>query len=97
MLQQQQLIELIRSNKVEEALDFAKSHVAERTEDGDEYIFSELERTLALLAFDEPAVSPFGDLMSQAHKQKVLYLLYYTQYQFRSPCIYMLVYRFVTY
>lgn len=36
ILQQQQLIELIRQRDVEKALDFAQTHLVERAEDGDE-------------------------------------------------------------
>lgn len=31
----------------------------------------ELERTLALLAFEKPQNSPFSDLLEQSHRQKV--------------------------
>lgn len=34
-------------------------------------VLSELERTLALLAFEKPQNSPFSDLLEQAHRQKV--------------------------
>lgn len=32
---------------------------------------TELERTLALLAFEKPHNSPFADLLEQSHRQKV--------------------------
>lgn len=32
---------------------------------------NELERTLALLAFEKPQNSPFADLLEQSHRQKV--------------------------
>lgn len=32
---------------------------------------TELERTLALLAFEKPEKSPFADLLEQSHRQKV--------------------------
>lgn len=32
---------------------------------------TELERTLALLAFEKPQNSPFADLLDQSHRQKV--------------------------
>ncbi|XP_067932085.1 glucose-induced degradation protein 8 homolog [Watersipora subatra] len=70
-IQQQQLIELIRQKDIEKALDFAQTHLAERAEDGDEDVLSELERTLALLAFDDPFTSPFGDLLQPSHRHKV--------------------------
>ncbi len=34
-------------------------------------ILVELERTLALLAFDDPEKSPFGDLLHPSHRQRV--------------------------
>ena len=34
-------------------------------------LLAELERTLALLAFDDPANSPFGDLLLPSHRLKV--------------------------
>lgn len=69
-LQQQRLIELIREERVEEALEFAGSHLAERGEE-DTQVLQELERTLALLAFENPANSPFSDLLSPNHRQQV--------------------------
>ncbi|XP_060559953.1 glucose-induced degradation protein 8 homolog [Ruditapes philippinarum] len=69
-LQQQHLIELIRQGNVEGALEYAQTHLAERGEENPE-ILSELERTLALLAFEEPEKSPFGDLLHLCQRQKV--------------------------
>ena len=69
-LQQQQLIELIRENRIEEALKFASEQLAERGEENST-VLEELERTMALLAFDDPTSSPFSDLLSYSHRQKV--------------------------
>ncbi|KAL3841679.1 hypothetical protein ACJMK2_019791 [Sinanodonta woodiana] len=69
-LQQQHLIELIREKNIEGALDYAQTHLAERGEENPE-ILSELERTLALLAFEEPEKSPFGELLHLSQRQKV--------------------------
>ncbi|XP_065163726.1 glucose-induced degradation protein 8 homolog [Atheta coriaria] len=69
-LQQLHLIELIRNNRVEEALSFAQSHLSEAGE-ADPSVLEELERTVALLAFEEPLNSPFGDLLQPAHRQKI--------------------------
>ena len=69
-LQQQQLIELIRESKVEEALKFASEQLAEKGEES-ELVLEELERTLALLAFEDPEKSPYGDLLSYSHREKV--------------------------
>nr|CAG4652140.1 EOG090X0CTI [Triops cancriformis] len=69
-LQQQQMIELIRAKNVEAALHFAQEHLSEIGGENPA-ILAELERTLALLAFDEPEKSPFGDLLHTSHRQKV--------------------------
>lgn len=55
---------------MEEALKFASEQLAERGED-DTGVLEELERTMALLAFEDPANSPFADLLSTSHRQKV--------------------------
>ncbi|XP_061389376.1 glucose-induced degradation protein 8 homolog [Musca vetustissima] len=69
-LQQLQLIELIRAGKIEEALSFAQSRLSEAGEDIPE-VLCELERTLALLAFEKPQESPFSYLLEQSHRQKI--------------------------
>ncbi|CAG2201745.1 glucose-induced degradation protein 8 homolog [Mytilus galloprovincialis] len=69
-LQQQHLIELIREKNIESALDYAQTHLAERGDENPE-ILSELERTLALLAFENPESSPFGELLHPSQRQKV--------------------------
>lgn len=70
-LQQLHLIELIRTGKVEEALQFAQDKLSEAGE-SDIGTLCELERTLALLAFEEPHKSPFSDLLHPTHRQKVM-------------------------
>ncbi|TMW48984.1 hypothetical protein DOY81_005928 [Sarcophaga bullata] len=69
-LQQLQLIELIRVGKIEEALSFAQNKLSEAGEDIPE-VLNELERTLALLAFEKPQESPFSYLLEQSHRQKI--------------------------
>ncbi|XP_073832540.1 GID complex subunit 8 homolog protein Houki [Musca autumnalis] len=69
-LQQLQLIELIRAGKIEEALSFAQTRLSEAGEDIPE-VLCELERTLALLAFEKPQESPFSYLLEQSHRQKI--------------------------
>uniref|UniRef100_A0A182QNY5 CTLH domain-containing protein n=1 Tax=Anopheles farauti TaxID=69004 RepID=A0A182QNY5_9DIPT len=69
-LQQLHLIELIRAGKIEEALTFAQTQISEAGESNPE-VLNELERTLALLAFEKPQHSPFADLLDQTHRQKV--------------------------
>lgn len=73
-MQQQQLIELIRENNVEGAVEFASNHLAERGEE-DPVVLHELERTMALLAFENPLNSPFADLLAPSHRQKVVVVL----------------------
>ena len=69
-LQQQHLIELIRLRETEAALEFAQAQLAEQGEESRECL-TEMERTLALLAFDNPEESPFGDLLNMMQRQKV--------------------------
>jgi len=69
-LQQLQLIELIRAGKIEEALTFAQNKLSEADEHIPEALM-ELERILALLAFEKPQNSPFADLLEQSHRQKI--------------------------
>lgn len=68
--QQQHLIELIRQRETEAALEFAQTQLAEQGEESRECL-TEMERTLALLAFDNPEESPFGDLLNMMQRQKV--------------------------
>lgn len=70
VLQQQHLIELIRLRETESALEFAQTQLAEQGEESRECL-TEMERTLALLAFDNPEESPFGDLLNMMQRQKV--------------------------
>lgn len=87
-LQQLHLIELIRTGRIEEALQFAQDQLSEAGE-SDDNILSELERTLALLAFEEPHKSPFSDLLHPTHRQKV-------QSNFFSPILYAIIFGFVS-
>ncbi|GLC39432.1 Glucose-induced degradation complex subunit [Pleodorina starrii] len=68
-LQQQRLIELIRAGDVESALDFAQENLAPLAEENSEFL-EELERTVALLAFEDTKSCPVGDLMEVAQRQK---------------------------
>lgn len=61
---------LCRAGKIEDALTFAQTQMSEAGESNPE-VLSELERTLALLAFEQPQKSPFSDLLEQSHRQKV--------------------------
>ncbi|PWN47917.1 hypothetical protein IE53DRAFT_389923 [Violaceomyces palustris] len=59
-LQQQRLIELIRAGQINEALAFAAEELAPRGEEHPD-LLPELERTMALLAFDIPKVGVPGN------------------------------------
>ncbi|KAF8334340.1 lish motif-containing protein [Cantharellus anzutake] len=56
-LQQQILIEHIRHGRIAEALHFAQTELAPRTEENPEFL-AELERTMALMAFDSTPEPP---------------------------------------
>ncbi|XP_073134483.1 protein GID8 homolog isoform X1 [Henckelia pumila] len=68
-LQQQRLIELIRNGKVEEALEFAQEELAPRGEENRGFL-EELERTVALLAFEDVNNCPVGDLLDISQRLK---------------------------
>lgn len=68
-LQQQRLIELIRNGKLEEALEFAQEELAPRGEENRVFL-EEVERTVALLAFEDPSTSPFGEFLDISQRQK---------------------------
>ncbi|OAY26129.1 protein GID8 homolog isoform X3 [Manihot esculenta] len=67
-LQQQRLIELIRNGKVEEALEFAQEELAPRGEENS--FLEELERTVALLAFEDVTNCPVGELLDISQRLK---------------------------
>uniref|UniRef100_A0A915DGZ7 CTLH domain-containing protein n=1 Tax=Ditylenchus dipsaci TaxID=166011 RepID=A0A915DGZ7_9BILA len=62
-LLRQQLIELIRKKDIDKVLSFAQDYLLDKCEQPPE-LFTKLEQTYALLAFDNPESSPFGYLMS---------------------------------
>lgn len=67
---QQQLIELIREGNIDEAISFAQVELAPRAE-ASAALLAELERTMMLLAYDEPeAACPEAELLSQAQRQR---------------------------
>ncbi|KDR84894.1 hypothetical protein GALMADRAFT_83038 [Galerina marginata CBS 339.88] len=70
-LQQQKLIEFIRHGQISEALLFAQEELAPRGEESPEFL-SELERTMALLAFDSAPNAPaaIAELLSPAQRMK---------------------------
>ncbi|XP_042428642.1 protein GID8 homolog [Zingiber officinale] len=68
-LQQQRLIELIRSGKIEEALEFAQEELAPRGEENQSFL-EELEKTVALLVFEDVKNCPYGDLLDVSQRLK---------------------------
>ncbi|KAG1767225.1 CTLH/CRA C-terminal to lish motif domain-containing protein [Suillus occidentalis] len=70
-LQQQKLIEHIRHGRITEALKFAQDELAPRGEESPEFL-AELERTMALLAFDSSSSAPpaISELLSPAQRMK---------------------------
>ncbi|OMO92395.1 Transposon, En/Spm-like protein [Corchorus capsularis] len=63
------LIELIRNGKVEEVLEFAQKELAPRREENQSFL-EELERTVALLAFEDASNCPVGELMDISQRLK---------------------------
>lgn len=64
-LLQLHLIELIRHQRIPEALSFAQSELAPRGEENPQFL-KELERTMALLAFEMPSLLPSDPTSSLA-------------------------------
>ena len=71
---------------MEEALKFASVQLAERGE-VEPLVLEELERTLALLAFEDPSQSPFSDLLSLSHRQKVSYMIIFVKWAFLTATV----------
>jgi len=70
-LQQQKLIEFIRQGRIVEALEFAQEELAQRGQENPEFL-SELESTMALLAFDSSVSAPpaISSLLSPHQRMK---------------------------
>ncbi|OVA13196.1 LisH dimerization motif [Macleaya cordata] len=69
LLQQQKLIEMIRNGKTEEALEFAQEELAPRGEENQSFL-EELEKTVALLAFENASDCPVGGLLDISQRLK---------------------------
>lgn len=65
----QRLVELVRAGDAQGALAFAEEYLAPAGEEHPE-LLEELERAMALLAFDDPASSPLGELLSPAQRER---------------------------
>jgi hypothetical protein len=68
-LKQQRLIELIREGNIDNALSYAQEEMAPRGEENPEFL-EELERTMALLAFEDQSKSPVNFLLAHSQRQK---------------------------
>ncbi|KAI0080312.1 lish motif-containing protein [Panus rudis PR-1116 ss-1] len=70
-LQQQKLIEYIRQGNIREALEFAQEELAPRGEENPEFL-AELEKTMALLAFESASFTPpaVSELLSPGQRLK---------------------------
>mmetsp|Transcript_23141 Transcript_23141/g.59467 ORF Transcript_23141/g.59467 Transcript_23141/m.59467 type:complete len:299 (+) Transcript_23141:59-955(+) len=68
-LRQQQLIEIIREGRIEDALVFAQQELAPAGEQNPAFL-EELERTMALLAFEDSATCPVGHLLEPTQRYK---------------------------
>lgn len=66
-LQQQRMIELIRTGDISQALQFASEELAPRAEEHPD-LLPELERTMALLAFELPLQAATGATASTGRK-----------------------------
>ena len=68
-VEQQQLVELIRADRVDEAIAFAQAQLAPKAEQS-ATLLAELERTMLLLAYPDAASCPEAELLSQAQRQR---------------------------
>lgn len=68
-LRQQQLIEIIRKGDVGDALLFAQNSLAPAGEANPAFL-DEIERTMALLAFEDTAACPVGHLLDNSQRHK---------------------------
>jgi len=69
-LQLQHLVELIRAGQCDAALEFAQTYLAEHGQRNPE-LLGDLERAMALLAFQDPFDSPFADVLLETQRYKL--------------------------
>lgn len=73
-LRQLQMLELIRNRRLEDALIFAQSYLADpvlKRLSEHPQLLCEMQNTMALLAFDDPAQSIYGRLLGPQHAELV--------------------------
>jgi len=68
-LKQQHLIELIRKGLIDEALEFARKEITPLGETNSK-LLEELEKTIALLAFENAGSSPLAPLLDPSQRQR---------------------------
>jgi len=69
-LQQLVLLEMIRENRIEDAITYAQENLSERGE-SDQNVRMQLERTMTLLAYPNPMACPYAELLHPTHRQQV--------------------------
>ena len=69
-LQTLHLVELIRAKDFTEAIKFAQEDIVEKGDHPE--CLPDLERAMGLLAYEKPEESPFGDLLKQGFRLKVI-------------------------
>ena len=69
-LKKQKLIELIKENKVKEALEFSQGVIAEKAMRNPEFI-EQIEEVMSLLAFTKVKESPLKHLVEVSERQKL--------------------------
>lgn len=68
-LQQQHMIELIRQQKISEVLDYIHDQLIVKELKN----LTEMERTLTLLAYEQPDKSPYAELLHKSHRLELAY------------------------
>ena len=73
-LQKQKLIEMIKQNKIEDAIKFAQERLFPIIQNNDKLLV-ELEKIMSLLAYDDINKSPFKDLATEDQLKKLASIL----------------------
>ncbi|KAI9895972.1 hypothetical protein PsorP6_018610 [Peronosclerospora sorghi] len=70
LLAKQELLELIKGDNIEHALQFAIKNIAPFGLKSPHFLH-EIERTMSIIAFKNPSKSPLGHLLEQAQRRRV--------------------------
>ncbi len=97
-LQKQKLIEIIKQNKIEDALVFAQNKLFPITQNN-ESLLSELEKIMVLLAYDDIGKSPYKELgtVDQLKKLASIINLEILSAQMQPTGIYIILYYIILY